>query len=299
MIGVSAAGRSRRRARNLLIGLQIALLVFGLVAPAIAVAATIQTDLWVYQNGDTVTVTGVEYGASENVVVVSTDPAGTEVDRGSATTDGNGSFTYEFVLNVTIPGIYDVVATGQTSGLTASTQFDPPAPTVAPTSVAFGSQAVGTQSAPTTITISNGTGATNLNIQSVTSSSAEFPVDLTGMVNSVSGGSSTTFKARFAPTSSGAKSATITIKTNASGPDLTVSVSGTGTTTNRSPDALDDIMTVGEDSGTTSIDVRGNDSDPDSDPLTVSAVGPAGHGTTGFSSTTATYAPAANYCGPY
>ena len=126
MIGVSAARRSLHRAWHLLIGLQIALLVFGLVAPAIAVAAAIQTDLWVYQNGDTVTVTGVEFGASEDVVVVSTDPSGQQVDRGTATTAADGGFTYTFVLNVTTPGIYDVVATGQTSGLSAATQFDPP-----------------------------------------------------------------------------------------------------------------------------------------------------------------------------
>jgi subtilisin family serine protease len=39
MIGVSAAGRSRRRARNLLIGLQIALMVFSMAAPLGTIAA--------------------------------------------------------------------------------------------------------------------------------------------------------------------------------------------------------------------------------------------------------------------
>ena len=47
-----------------------------------AFSATIQTDLWVYQMGDTVTVTGADYGAGETVEVVTTDPNGVEVDRG-------------------------------------------------------------------------------------------------------------------------------------------------------------------------------------------------------------------------
>ena len=40
--------------------------------------------------------------------------------------DDLGSFTYQFVLMSDVPGIYDVVGTGQASGLSAATQFDPP-----------------------------------------------------------------------------------------------------------------------------------------------------------------------------
>ncbi|MEA2628187.1 MAG: trimeric autotransporter adhesin, partial [Chloroflexota bacterium] len=97
-----------------------------LLAPVAALAATIQTDLFVYQNGDTVTVTGDGFGPSETVDLVTTDPNATVVNRGGTTTDDQGSFTYQFTLNVTIAGLYDVNATGETSGLTASTRFDPP-----------------------------------------------------------------------------------------------------------------------------------------------------------------------------
>jgi hypothetical protein len=105
--------------------LALALAVFALqIAP---VAATeIATDVWIYQYGDTVTVTGIDFGANETVEIVTTDPYTTEVDRGQAQTDEVGGFTYSFVLLSDVPGIYDVVATGLTSGLTASTQFDPP-----------------------------------------------------------------------------------------------------------------------------------------------------------------------------
>jgi len=101
------------------------LLVAQTLAPMAAIAATIQTDLFVYQNGDTVTVTGDGFGPTEVVDLVTTDPAATVVDQGTATTDGAGSLTYQFILSATVPGLYDVTATGKTSGLTASTQFDP------------------------------------------------------------------------------------------------------------------------------------------------------------------------------
>jgi hypothetical protein len=91
-----------------------------------AAATEITTDLWVYNYGDTVTVTGVDYAPLEQVELVTTDPYGVEVDRGQATADESGGFTYQFTLLSEVPGIYDVVGTGLTSGLTAYTQFDPP-----------------------------------------------------------------------------------------------------------------------------------------------------------------------------
>ena len=116
----------RARFVRLAAALQALLLMATLVVPGLAAATEISTDLWIYQDGDTVTVTGIDFGANEVVDLVTTDPEATVVDAGAATTDGAGGFTYQFVLNVTVGGIYDIVATGQTSGLTAATQFDPP-----------------------------------------------------------------------------------------------------------------------------------------------------------------------------
>jgi hypothetical protein len=96
-----------------------------LLAVAPVAATSISTDLWVYQQGDTVNVSGDGFAASEDVVLVTRDPYGVETDRGTAQADPYGNISYSFVLTSDVPGIYDVVAAGLTSGLTASTQFDP------------------------------------------------------------------------------------------------------------------------------------------------------------------------------
>src|SRR5947208_17121061 len=121
--------------RLVILGVGFVLLAQTYAGPIAALAATIQTDLFVYQNGDTVTVTGDGFGAAEVVDLVTTDPAATVVDRGGATTDSLGNLSYQFTLNVTVPGLSDVPATGQTSGLKAPAQFDPP-PT-APTNLRY------------------------------------------------------------------------------------------------------------------------------------------------------------------
>jgi hypothetical protein len=116
--------------------LSLAVVLFA-VAPALA--TSIQTDLWVYQYGDTVNVTGDGFGVTEPVDVVTTDPNGVEVDRGTAQSDDAGYIVYSFTLTSDVAGIYDVVATGQISGLTASTQFDPaPNPVITfPAAIAY------------------------------------------------------------------------------------------------------------------------------------------------------------------
>jgi hypothetical protein len=121
---VPAVGVASVRARLLSYFLSLTVL---LLAVAPVAATSISTDLWVYQQGDTVNVTGDGFDVSENVEIVTTDPYGVEVDRGTVLSDAYGNIAYSFVLNSGVPGIYDVVATGLSSGLTASAQFDPPA----------------------------------------------------------------------------------------------------------------------------------------------------------------------------
>src|SRR5437762_5569275 len=106
------------------------LLAQAIVGPMGALAATIQTDLFVYQNGDTVTVTGDGFGPSETVDLVTVDPVGAVVDQGTAASDAAGNFSYQFVLNTTFGGLYTVTARGETSAVSASTQFDPQDKTV-------------------------------------------------------------------------------------------------------------------------------------------------------------------------
>ena len=122
MPATPTAATVRRRLGSFILALAVVAIQLGPV-----VAAEITTDLWVYQYGDTVTVTGVDFGPDEAVEIVTTDPFAVEVDRGTAQTDIYGGFTYSFTLLSDVLGIYDVVATGLTSGLTAATQFDPAA----------------------------------------------------------------------------------------------------------------------------------------------------------------------------
>jgi hypothetical protein len=110
------------RFRMYAVTMTLSLLAF-VLSPLLA--AEISTDLWVYSSGDTVTVAGVDYAPDETVEIVTTDPFGVETDRGTSQTDEFGGFTYAFVLLSDVPGIYDVVATGLSSGLSATTQFDP------------------------------------------------------------------------------------------------------------------------------------------------------------------------------
>jgi len=91
---------------------QTLLLLATLVVPALAAATEITTDLWIYRDGDTVTVTGIDFGFSEAVDFVTTDPDGLVVDVGTASSDEAGGVVYAFILHATVAGIYDVVATG-------------------------------------------------------------------------------------------------------------------------------------------------------------------------------------------
>jgi Big-like domain-containing protein/HYDIN/CFA65/VesB family protein len=514
MAGFLSADRRSGRIWRLLIGLQVSLLVFSLVAPIGTIAATIQTDLFIYNDGDTVTVSGVEFGPSETVDVVTTDPAGHEVDRGTAETDNAGSFSYAFTLRATLAGLYDVVATGSASGLTSATQFDPPPPVpvnlrfvdarsttggvtltwdrvtsstdcyelyrstsplparpgstgdfvcgsppaptgnllatipqpgsgpvsfvdsaavagttyyyyvtalkqgnnqgesaasdqvstpslnTAPTGKNFGNQSVGVASAAQSFTVTNN-GLATITFRSITKSGtnqADFAVTGTPAAGTnVAVGNSFTFSVTFTPAATGARAATLSV--NASDPTHSVptifnsrliGVSGTGVSANTAPvaqngtlttnedttasgtlvatdadgnaltygivangthgtvavanastgaytyapdanycgpdsftfrandgtadsniatvsvtvtcvndppSAVNDTLTVAEDANTTSVSVLTNDTDPDSDTLSVTAAGPASHGTVGFTATTATYKPDPNYCG--
>ncbi|MEP6639848.1 MAG: hypothetical protein ABJC39_10905, partial [Chloroflexota bacterium] len=124
---VPAVGRATVWSRLLSFVLSLTVL---LLAVAPVAATSISTDLWIYQQGDTVNVTGDGFDPSENVEIVTTDPYAVEVDRGTVLSDAVGNIAYSFVLNSDVPGIYDVVATGLSSRLSASTQFDPQSVTI-------------------------------------------------------------------------------------------------------------------------------------------------------------------------
>ncbi len=122
-----------RFALRLLAAVQAFLLLSALVLPG-AISANTPPALLATLTGNTVTVTGTDFGADELVDVTTNDPAGSQVDSGPAQADASGAFTYSFQLSNPSSGTYSVSGAGQTSGGSASTTFDGlPAPTPDPT----------------------------------------------------------------------------------------------------------------------------------------------------------------------
>jgi len=116
-----------------------------------------------------------------------------------------------------------------------------PAVTFAPTSLTFAAQAIGTTSAPQSITVTN-TGNASLFINSAQTRGAD-PLDFTQVDDGCSGltlaaGTSCSVAITFSPTATGARSATFILTDNAPASPQTVPISGTGTGTNP-PLALD------------------------------------------------------------
>ncbi len=94
----------------------------------------------------------------------------------------------------------------------------------------------------------------------------------------------------------GSDSFSYTISDGNGGTDVAM-VFITVTGVNDPPVAVDDTGTVTEDSSGNPLNVRGNDYDPDSDPISIVSVTPASHGTVTFTATSVYYTPYANYFG--
>src|SRR5205807_2335148 len=69
-------------------------------------------------------------------------------------------------------------------------------------------------------------------------------------------------------------------------------------TVNAPPTAANDSYTVQRSSSNNSLSVLANDSDPNGDPLTITAVGTPAHGTASIGSGVILYTPTAGYAGP-
>jgi hypothetical protein len=106
-----------------------------------------------------------------------------------------------------------------------------PAVAFAPTSLTFGARAIGTTSAPQSITITN-TGSAGLFVNSAATRGAN-PLDFTQVDDGCSGltlapGTSCSVAITFSPTASGARSATFILTDNAPNSPQTVPITGTG-----------------------------------------------------------------------
>lgn len=80
------------------------------------------------------------------------------------------------------------------------------------------------------------------------------------------------------------------------GAEISKTTSTSRTWVNRPPVAQDDAVTIAQDA-TATIEVLGNDSDPDGNALTIVAVGTAAHGAVAIAGNALRYTPAAGYLG--
>jgi hypothetical protein len=108
-----------------------------------------------------------------------------------------------------------------------------PAVTFTPTSLTFGSQAVGTTSAPQSVTLTN-SGTANLFINGVSLSQAglDFNTDEACAGLTLTPGASCTMSVVFNPSATGTRTGTLNVTDNAAGSPQTVPLTGTGTGTN-------------------------------------------------------------------
>src|SRR5437764_249927 len=135
-----------------------------------------------------------------------------------------------------------VVALLTLGALATTAEAAAPAVTFTPTSLTFGAQAIGTTSAPQSITVTN-TGDAPLFINSAATRGAD-PLDFTEVNDGCSGltlapGTSCSVSITFSPTASGTRSGSLIVTDNAVNSPQTAALTGTGTGTNP-PLAIDD-----------------------------------------------------------
>ncbi len=128
----------------------------------------------------------------------------------------------------------NVATASQLVSLTGTGTAAAPTANIAPVTLDFGSESVGASSAPEAVGLSN-TGSLPLKVSSIAingTNASEFKI-ASGTTCPVGGGSvgvsaSCSVNVVFAPTSTGAKSATLSFSDNASGSPQSVALSGTG-----------------------------------------------------------------------
>jgi hypothetical protein len=109
--------------RVLLVG---AIVIATVAATSASVFASVTTDKWLYNAGEIVQITGDGMTAGENVAVEVKYPDGSLAQAHVVVADEAGTFADAYtMLDTDPPGIYEVVATGQTSGAVFTTTFDP------------------------------------------------------------------------------------------------------------------------------------------------------------------------------
>jgi hypothetical protein len=120
----------------------------------------------------------------------------------------------------------------QTVALSGAATTPPPTVTVAPASLTFSAMPVGSSSTAQTVTLTN-TGSVAVSVASITVSGDYSQTNTCG--TSVAAGATCAISVVFTPTTSGARSGTLTITDNAGGSPQTVALAGTGTSVALAP----------------------------------------------------------------
>ncbi len=121
-------------------------------------------------------------------------------------------------------------ASGSPQSVSLSGTATQPAVSLSSTSLTFGNQAVGTKSSGKAVTLTNtGTATLTLNSISITGANASDFSQTNTCGGSLAAGSKCTITVIFAPTATGARSASLSVADNAPGSPQTVGLSGTGT----------------------------------------------------------------------
>jgi beta-propeller repeat-containing protein/HYDIN/CFA65/VesB family protein/centrosomal CEP192-like protein len=157
-----------------------------------------------------------------NQCVGTVSPGGTCPINVQFTPTATGSVTDRFTIADNAAGSpHTFTVTG--AGVTAAT-----AVTVAPTSLSFGNQAIGSVSAVQTVTITN-TGTATLVISTISASGDFKETNNCGALNNaLNVGQSCSVSVTFAPTATGLRSGTLSISDNATGSPQSVALSGNG-----------------------------------------------------------------------
>jgi pimeloyl-ACP methyl ester carboxylesterase len=207
----------------------------GLTATATTVTSSVNPSV----TGQSVTFTAIVTPSSGSGV-----PTGSVAFMDGATQIGTGTLNSQgqatFAPSSLSQGSHSIAAqysgdsnfsASTSAALTQTVNVAAAVASLAPTTLSFGNQAVGTTSAASAVTVTN-TGTASLTFTSI-AATGDFAVAASGTTCStsapVAAGSNCAINVTFTPKATGSRSGSLSLTDNASGSPQTVSLSGTGT----------------------------------------------------------------------
>jgi hypothetical protein len=181
--------------------------------------------------GSTLTITSIAVTGTDASSFVFANSCGSSLAAGAnCTIHGHFGPTTTGALTAAITITDSAIGSPQIVSL-SGTGTTPPAVSLSPTSLSFGAQYVGTNSASQTVTMTNTSGSTiTITSIAVTGTDASSFVFANSCGSSLAAGANCTIHGHFGPTTTGALTASITISDSAIGSPQSISSGGTGST---------------------------------------------------------------------